>query len=105
MIGKIVDNLSLYEDREEPVKIKKYKENKINHLTKIKKEVDYQYYTCDYCKQEIKIEKDIEKKTGGICTIPSSLTGRGKIKLALHNRCLNPVIEQFEKRREEKRKC
>ena len=38
--------------------------------------------------------------TGGIATIPNTVTRRGEIKLALCNKCLRPVLSEFEKERE-----
>ena len=94
----IANNLTKFENREHPEKLVKYKycHNTANHLTNTKKEIDYKYYVCDYCKEEIKIEKDRDKRKGGTLVIPQSLTKRNKIELALHNRCINAVLREFE---------
>ena len=63
---------------------------------KIKKEKLYRYYTCDYCNEEIKITPKIDEQLGGIVILPRSLTKRDPIKLCLCNKCLNPVIAEFE---------
>lgn len=76
----------------------KYKEQQIHHLTKSKEkpEKDYNYYKCDYCGDEIRILKKQHEMTGGIVTIPASLTKRQSLKLVLCNKCLKPVINEFE---------
>lgn len=93
----IKQNLTFYCSRNIIEKHKKYK-NIANHLTNQKKDVDYEFYICDFCKSEIKIEpkKDRHKQAGGIVTIPNTLTKRGDIQLALCNSCLNKVIKEFE---------
>lgn len=63
-----------------------------------KKSKIYDYYICDCCKEEIKIENDKNKMTGGIVDIPSTLTRNKPIRLALHNNCINKVIAQFSER-------
>ena len=82
-----------------PVYVKmKNKPEEAKHLIKYKAEKDYEYYKCDYCGSEIKIlKKKSYEMTGGIVSLPHSLTKRGEIKLALCNKCLNPVIKEFEK--------
>ena len=50
---------------------------------------EYEYYICDYCKEEIIIKEDKIKQAGG------TLKFRG-MELALHNKCLNPAIKEFE---------
>lgn len=85
-------------DRTEIIKHKKFKPKpECTHLVKYKPELDYEYYVCDYCGQEIKIEKKWEKKTGEILEIPNSITNRGKVKIAIHNKCLNPLLREVEK--------
>ena len=98
MTEKIVNRLEYFKYRGSPIKKMKYKNNSdvSERLTKIKKEKDYEYYTCDYCDEEIKIEKDVNKRTGGICIIPYTVTKRIAIELALHDKCLNPVLREFE---------
>ena len=96
--GKIVSKYEEFRDREKPIAITKYiKEDQGigSHLVNAKVQERYRYYSCDYCGEEIRIEKDISKATGGICRIPASLTQRSEIILALHNKCLKPVIDEF----------
>lgn len=58
-----------------------------------KKKMEYEYYICDFCGEKIKIEKDIEKRTGGIVRIP--ITSHKNLVLALHNRCLKPTLKEI----------
>lgn len=101
----IKQNLTFYISRNIIEKHKKYKKIETNHLTNSKKEIDYEFYICDCCKNEIKIEtkKDRHKQVGGIVTLPNTVTKRGNIQLALCNSCLNRVIREFEK--EENNEC
>lgn len=71
------------------------------NVVNYKKEKLYNYYKCDYCGSEIKITKKRQDMTGGIAIIPHTVTKRGEIKLALCNKCLNPVIREFEEERKE----
>lgn len=83
-------------ERTEIIKHKKFKPKpECTHLVKYKPEVDYEYYICDYCGQEIKIEGKWENKSGGIVDLPSSITNRGKIKIAVHNKCLKKLLEEI----------
>lgn len=91
------NKISRWADRGEPVKNKKLKPKPAgSHLVKYKEEVDYYYYICDYCGEEIKLENKWENKAGGIAELPNSLTNRGKVKIAIHNRCLNPLLKKIE---------
>lgn len=101
----IAKNLGFYEKREKPEKLTKYKiiTQGAAHLTKAKKEREYSYYNCDYCGEEIKIlknEKTVDGNiiaSGGIVQIPTSLTkSKNTFYLALCNKCLKPVLKQFE---------
>lgn len=85
-------------NREKIKKNTKYKEKQTHHLTKSKEkpEKDYDYYKCDYCGEEIKILKKHHEMAGGIVIIPASLTKRQSLKLVLCNKCLKPVIQEFE---------
>lgn len=70
----------------------KYKYHEIgSNVTKTKKEKEYDYMICDYCGEEIRIEKDITKRTGGITEIP--LNNYKRIRLGLCTKCLKPVLE------------
>lgn len=94
---KITENYEFYRDRKIEKKTK-YKDS--SHLTNEKKEKLYDYYTCDYCQDEIVILPKRENMTGGMVTIPYSLTGKGPITLMLCQKCLNPALNEFEKARD-----
>lgn len=68
-----------------------------SHLVNHKVEKEYDYYKCDYCGDEIKILKKRQEMTGGVVTIPHTVTRRGAINLALCNKCLKPLLKEFEK--------
>lgn len=97
MMNKIKGNRHVI-DRENPEKITKYKIIDVGatHLTKVQKKKEYDYYICDYCGAEIKIADKWEDKTGGIITLPMSLTGIFRYKLALCNKCVKLAIKEFE---------
>lgn len=95
-------NLKLIEARESPEKFKKYKQDiNSSHLTKGKEEkrLDYTYYNCDFCGKEIIIEKDWEKRTGGLYKVPLTIWPRGILKIAVHNACLKSAIAEIEERK------
>lgn len=105
-MNNIVDKLDYYKRREKPEKYTHYKiaAQGPNHLSKVKKERDYCYYKCDYCNEEIKIlknEKNVDGNniaSGGLWKVPQSLTHEdSSFYLALCNKCLKPVAEQFER--------
>ena len=79
-----------------PIYIKMKPKPTGSHLVKYRNEVDYKYYKCDYCGEEIKIKSKKEEMTGGILTIPQTLIGYANIKVALCNKCLNPLLKEFE---------
>lgn len=85
-------------EREKIPKYAEYKEEKreASHLVKYKKEKEYDYYKCDYCREKIIIDKDKTKMTGGTVLFPASLTKKGELQLVLCNKCLNPVLKMFE---------
>ena len=97
-MGLTIEKVKEIEERKKVNKFVKYKETpkEARHLIKYKQEKDYEYYKCDYCGNEIKIEKDWEKRTGGIAILPSSITNRGKIEIAIHNKCLNKFLKELE---------
>lgn len=65
--------------------------------SKEKETKDYEYYKCDYCGDEIKIIKKHSEMSGGIATLPASLTRMEPIKVVLCNKCLRPVIQELER--------
>lgn len=93
----IKTKINYLSERTEIIKHKKFKPKpECTHLVKYKPELDYEYYICDYCGQEIRVENKWENKTGGITQLPNSITNRGKIKIAIHNKCLKPLLKEFE---------
>lgn len=64
-----------------------------SNVNNCKKEEDYKYMQCDYCEEEIKIENDPQKRTGGVHTI--QITKIKSIKIAAHNKCLKPLIKEI----------
>lgn len=94
---KIKNNVFL-KYRDKPEKHTKYKEidDIAKHLIRTDKKKLYDYYVCDYCGKEIKIVKRWEEKTGGLITLPDSLTNGVTVTIALCNKCLNPVLKEFE---------
>ena len=84
------------EQREKPVRQKKYKIlQKGSNVTKSKKEIDYEYYVCDYCGKEFKAGKlSWEDRKGGILNYPK--TNFESLKLALCNRCLKEAIQELD---------
>lgn len=101
---KIVNRLSFFKSRGKPTKNIKYEQKNGlgNHLTKKEKPKKlYEYYVCDYCGEEIKIESKWENKTGGICKIPQTLSNIDTVLyLALCNKCVIPVEKEFEYKKE-----
>ena len=92
---RIVNNYTFYRDRSQIEKHTKYKENK-NRWQQKPKEKEYLYYICDYCKDEIKILDKKYEMSGGIVEFPRTLTKKDSIKLVLCNKCLKPVLGEFE---------
>lgn len=94
----IIENLSKFKYRDKiQILTKEVKEDTGSNLLKAKVIKKYQYYICDYCGQEIRLDKRFEERDGGICTFrPSLIKANFIIELALHNRCLKPVVKEFE---------
>lgn len=78
-----------------PEKKIKYQGTK-NHLSFEEKKKLYEYYTCDNCGAEIKIRKKWEQSEGGVILLPTLLTKRRPITVAVCNKCLNSVLKEFE---------
>lgn len=84
--------------REGPVKYTKVSEaNNKSNVVNFEKVKLYDYYICDYCNDQIKLDKKQHERDGGIATFPHSLTKCGELRLALHNKCINKALKQFEK--------
>lgn len=88
-------------DRTKIFKNTKYKESEEkSHLSNVKKpkEVDYEYYICDYCNKEIKISTNWEEKDGGIIELPYSISNSSnKVRLCLHNSCFKKILPELQR--------
>lgn len=96
---KIKNNYDYYLNREKIAIQTKYLEDDdaAKHLTSNnKKKKIYRFYKCDYCNGEIKITTKKDEQLGGILVLPRSITKRAPVKLCLCNKCLKPVIAEFE---------
>lgn len=84
--------------RKEPEKYAKmqYLEEK-NNIVKRKAKKLYDYYICDYCGSEIRLDIKQTERSGGIAVLPNSLTKCGELKVALCNKCVKDVLKQLEK--------
>ena len=84
--------------RAKPEKYTKYENNTniATHLTNNKPKKLYDYYKCDFCGEEIKITKKWEERTGGLITLPETLTRNMSVVVALHNKCLKQALKEFE---------
>ena len=99
-MAKIVNNLDFYKTRFKPTASAKYEEKheQGRHLVKTEKPKKiYDYYICDYCKGEIVIKDKSYEQTGGVMKIPQSLSNAEKVfYLSLCNKCVKPVVKEFE---------
>lgn len=84
--------------RKEPAKHTKmqYLEEK-NNVVKRRTQKLYDYYICDYCGSEIRLDIKQTERRGGIVVLPNSLTKCGELKVALCNKCVKEVLKQLEK--------
>lgn len=94
---KIKGNIAL-KYRAKPEKYSKFENDKniATHLSRKKLKKIYDYYKCDFCGEEIKIAKKWEEKTGGLVTLPETLTQSVPVIVALHNKCLKGALKEFE---------
>lgn len=86
-------------NREKVIKYTKYikntsKSNLVNH----RKKKDYDYYICDYCKDEIRLDLKQYERSGGIVILPHTLTKCGEVTVALCNKCVKKVQKELEER-------
>ena len=87
-------NKRLIECRKDVPILTKYKVLELGtNVTNSVKEPDYKYMQCDYCEDEIRLENDSQKRTGGVHTI--RITKIKSIKIAAHNKCLKPLIKEI----------
>lgn len=92
----IKDNYMYFFQRKEPEKFEKYDNKEKSNIVQSNNKKLYNYYVCDNCKEEIKIENKWESNKGGVIVIPAILTKKQAIKLALCHKCINPVLKEFE---------
>ena len=84
--------------REKPVKhIKILKDSSNSNTVNSNRTKLYEYYTCDLCKDEIRLDLKKDKRTGGTVVLPSTLTKCGEIEVALCNKCVKEVLKILEK--------
>ena len=87
-------DLKVLECRIDPVKKTQYSiKEKGNSTVKTKKEKEYDYYICDYCKERIVVTKKQEDRTGGIMSVP--ITSSKSLNLALCCKCLKPALKEI----------
>lgn len=79
-----------------PVYAKMKPKPEASHLVNYKNEKEYEYYKCDYCGGEIKILEKKQEMTGGTIIFKHLVTKHGDIEMALHNKCLKPILKIFE---------
>lgn len=93
----VKENIMKLKSRKEIIKhIKEIKEETYSNLEKSRTIKKYEYYKCDYCGDEIRLDIKRQERSGGIATIPHSITKCGKLELALCNKCLNKVLAEFQ---------
>ncbi len=84
--------------RKEPIKHTKLQHvEEKNNLVKRKSDKLYDYYICDYCGAEIRLDIKQKERSGGIAILPNSLTKCGELKVVLCNKCVKDVLKQLEK--------
>ena len=96
--GENMLNITNIKYRKEPVKYSKMQhfEEKNNVVNRKCKKI-YNYYICDFCGEEIKINVNHQDDEGGIAVLPNSLTKCGNLRVVLHNKCINKALKQLEK--------
>ena len=78
-------NKSLLECRKDVPILTKYKILELGtNVTNTMKKEDYKYIQCDHCEEEIRLEDDPQKRTGGVHMI--RITKTKSIKIAAHNK-------------------
>lgn len=93
---KIRNRIDILQQREKIPKYEKTKSrNENSNIVKTERKKLYEYYKCDYCNEEIRLDKKPRERSGGIVIFPHTLTKHGKVTLVLCNKCLNSVIKEF----------
>ena len=95
---KIINKLSELQTRKEIPKYEKIEiQNEKSNVVKTERKKLYQYYKCDYCNDEIRLDMKPTERSGGIVSFPHTLTKSGKLDLVLCNKCLKNAIREFSK--------
>jgi len=83
-------------------RIEVYDAYKDTAKTFVKREISHQYWICDYCGSAIVIKSANNRilQDGGEFDLPSSRTGRGKIRVVTHTSCLNKLLKELDEYRE-----
>lgn len=93
----IIENITKFYTRKAvPKYVKEIRENTNSNIVKGKVVRKYEYWKCDYCSDEIKLNKKQKERSGGIVILPNSLTKKGNLQLVLCNKCLKNVLKEFE---------
>lgn len=93
---KIRNRLDKLQFRKEiPIYEKILTKHQDSNVVRTERKKIYKYYICDYCKDEIRLDKRHNERSGGIVDFPQTLTKRGKLTLVLCNKCLNKAITEF----------
>lgn len=84
------------ERREKPEKFTKYKIIVPgSNTTKSKQKIDYEYYMCDNCKSNFKVNnKKWHEREGGILEYP--ISDMKSVKLAICNKCLKDTLKELD---------
>lgn len=92
-------DVSKFRNREKPEKhIKLEESSNSSNVVHSKRRRKYEYYRCDYCNTEIRLDiKEWQKRPGGVTTLPHTLTNCGNVTVALCNKCFNKVLKELEK--------
>ncbi len=87
------------DDLQSRTKVPKYEKfetkYKTSNVVRTERKKLYDYYKCDYCGCEIRLDKKPCERSGGLVDFPQTLTKRGKLTLVLCNKCLNKAINEF----------
>lgn len=96
---RIRNRIDTLQERKEIQKHIKFEtKNENSNVIKTERKKLYEYYKCDYCDNEIRLDKKIHERSGGVIDFPHTLTKCGKVTLVLCNKCLNKAIEEFKEK-------
>lgn len=82
-----------------------YKESSYENYRKrnSRKEIDKQYWICDYCNSAIIIKSKKEQQEGGEFTLPLTRLRTGTARVVTHQTCLNKLLKDLDEFYEKKR--